>query len=82
MKWRTDNYAMLSFENLFTFLSYPHVPYDNNASERGAIPEDSFQIFIVFHLFRYYILICILMIIFLGRMLKECKDSEREPKEV
>ena len=37
MKWRTDNYAMLSFENLFTFLSYPHVPYDNNASERGAI---------------------------------------------
>ena len=25
--------------------------------------------------FRYYILICILMIIFLGRMLKEYKDS-------
>ena len=35
-----------------------------------------------FHLFRYYILICILMIIFLGRILKEYKDSEREPKEV
>ena len=32
--------------------------------------------------FRYYILICILMIIFLGRMLKEYKDSERVPKEV
>ena len=30
----------------------------------------------------YYILICILMMIFLGRMLKEYKDSEREPKEV
>ena len=35
-----------------------------------------------FHLFRYYILICILMIIFLGRMVKEYKDSEREPKDV
>ena len=34
-----------------------------------------------FH-FRYYILICILMMIFLGRMLKEYKNSEREPKEV
>ena len=30
----------------------------------------------------FYILICIFMIIFLGRMLKEYKDSEREPKEV
>ena len=34
------------------------------------------------HMFRYYILICILKMIFLGRILKEYKDSEREPKEV
>ena len=31
---------------------------------------------------RYYILICILMMTFLGLMLKVKKDSEREPKEV
>ena len=30
----------------------------------------------------YYILICILMMTFLGLMLKVKKDSEREPKEV
>ena len=34
------------------------------------------------HMFRYYILICILKMIFLGRILKEYIDSEREPKEV
>ena len=60
-----------------TSLSIKSCGGENCKHRKGKSPSLHF-----FHLIRYYILICILMMIFLGRMVKEYKDSEREPKEV